>query len=210
MLGAIHRTESKLTAVSLGDELEQAASAAAAYGPVAAVLAAESVSGRRAYLVALGEDEERRWLVVDGALGLIDERERIREVASIVVLCELAAELAGGGQLEELRNQLAAVRMTEQPDGIEVAEDAALELERTIGVPPRLASPSYLDEVGAATHRLEAALGQLESPFANALAAESGTVDAFVTDVLANLAGPSSDRTGSTIGGPPPSSDHLG
>ena len=38
--------------------------------------------------------------------------------------------------------------MTEHPEGIEEAETAALELERTIGVPPRVASPAYLDAIG--------------------------------------------------------------
>ena len=50
--------------------------------------------------------------------------------------------------------------MTEQPDGIEEAEEAALALERAIGAPPRVASPAYLDAVGAATRRLELALGE--------------------------------------------------
>ena len=75
------------------------------------------------------------------------------------------AELAGGGDLDELRARLAQVRMTEQPPGIEEAEEAALELERVIGAPPRVASPAYLDEVGAATLALERALGEFESPF---------------------------------------------
>jgi hypothetical protein len=169
--------------VPLADDLEQAASAAAPYGRVTAVLAAEPAAGRRAYLVALGDDDERRWLVLDAEFRPVEERERVRETASIVVLCELAGELAGGGQLEELRAQLAEVRMTEQPPGIEAAEAAALGLERAIGAPPIVASAIYLDEVGAATRRLEEALGDHTSPFANALASSAGTVEAFVADV---------------------------
>jgi hypothetical protein len=169
--------------VALGEELELAAAAASAYGAVSAVLAGEPVSIRRAYLVALGEDEEREWIVLDGGLAPVVERELVREVASIVVLCELAGELAGGGRLDELRGELATLRMTEQPEGIEEAEEAALELERAIGAPPRVASPIYLDQVGAATRRLEQALGDHESPFARGLAASSGTVEAFVAEV---------------------------
>ena len=56
--------------------------------------------------------------------------------------------------------------MTEQPDGIEEAEAAALALEQAIGAPPSVASPAYLDEVGAATRALERALGDHASPFA--------------------------------------------
>ncbi len=182
--------------MGLGKELERAARAAAPYGTVSAVLPAEPAPGRRAYLVVLGDDDARRWLVVDGEFRPVAERERVREVASIVVLCELAEELAGGGRLEELRGQLATLRMTEQPEGIELAEEAALELERVIGVPPRRATPAYLDEIGVAARRLEQALGERESPFAVALAASSGTVDAFVAEVEAN----SIDTSGARIG----------
>jgi hypothetical protein len=188
--------------VALGEELEAAADAASAFGRVAAVLAAEPVPGRRAYLVALGDEGGRRWLVLDAALAPVPDREPVREIASIVVLCELAGELAGGGRLEELRDRLAAVRMTEQPAGIEAAEEAALALERTIGAPPQVASPAYLDAIGAAARTLEQALGQLESPFANALAAASGTVEAFVADVTANSIG-TTDRIGWTRGADP-------
>jgi hypothetical protein len=37
--------------------------------------------------------------------------------------------------------------------------------------------------VGAATRRLEEALGEHASPFANALASSTGTVEAFVAEV---------------------------
>ena len=169
--------------MGLADDLGAAAAAAAAFGSVSAVLAAEPASGRRAYLVALGEDEAREWLVLDAGLAPVEELAVVREVASIVVLCELAGELAGGGQLEELRAQLAQVRITEQREGIEEAEDAALALERTIGAPPFLASPTYLDDVGAAVRSLETTLGEMSSPFASALASSSGTVQAFVGEV---------------------------
>jgi hypothetical protein len=169
--------------MGLSDDLERVAAAAGRYGVVSAVLAAEPASGRRAYLVALGEDETREWLVLDAGLAPIDTRDRVREVASIVVLCELAGEVAGGGDLEDLRAQLAQLRMTEQPEGIEQAEQAALELERAVAAPPWVASPVYLDAVGGATRRLEQALGGHESPFANAIASSSGTVEAFIAEV---------------------------
>jgi hypothetical protein len=169
--------------VPLSEELEQAAAAVSSRGEVSAVLAAEPASGRRAYLVAFGEGDDRTWLVLDAALHPVADRERVREVASIVVLSELAGELAGGGQLEELRTKLAEVRITESPPGIEEAEVAALELERAIGAPPIVASPAYLDAVGARTRALEEALGEQGSPFASSLAASSGTVEAFVAEV---------------------------
>ena len=87
------------------------------------------------------------------------ERQRLRDAVSIVVLCELAEEVAAGGDLDELRSQLAALRMTEKPAGIEEAEEAALALQRVLGAPPTLATPARLDEIGAATRTLEVALG---------------------------------------------------
>jgi len=170
--------------MGLAEELQAAAAAAAGYGPVTAVLAAEPEPGERTYLVALGDQDERRWLVLDAGLARVEARERVRETASVVVLCELAAELAGGESLEGLRRQLAEVRVVEQPAGIEAAEAAALELERAIGTAPLVASPEYLDRVGRAAARLHEALSSDGSPFAAALAAASGTVQAFVAEVV--------------------------
>ncbi len=107
----------------------------------------------------------------------------MRETASIVVLCEVAAEVAGGGTLDDLRARLAQLRVTENPPGIEEAEAAALALERTVGAPPQVASPDYLDAVGAATRALEEALGELGSPFGAAMRAAAGAVDEFVREV---------------------------
>ena len=169
--------------MALREELERIAAAAAAHGEVAGVLAAEPARGRRLYLVALGAEAERRWIVLDGEGLFVDRRDEVRDTASIVAMCELAGDLAGGGDLESLRSQLAQVRMVEQPPGIEEAEEAALALERVIGAPPRVATPWYLDEVGVATRALERALGELSSPFSTAIRSASGTVDEFVQDV---------------------------
>jgi hypothetical protein len=180
--------------VSLPDDLERIAAAAAeaaGHGGVSGVLAAEPGGGRRLYLVAFGEDDDdRTWLVLDGAGAPVGERAVVREVASIVVLCELAEELSGGGRLDELRTRLAQLRMTEQPPGIEEAEEAALGLERAVGAQPRVASPAYLDAVGEATLALERALGDVESPFASALRSTTGAVDAFLAEVESRYRGP--------------------
>jgi hypothetical protein len=169
--------------MALAEELDRAAAAAAPRGAVTGVLAAEPGGGRRLYLVALAEGEGTRWLVLDAEGRALDRREEVRSAASIIALCELAADVAGGGDLAALRQELARLRIVERPDGIEEAEEAATELERAIGEPPRVASPDYLDGVGAATAALEAALGDLGSPFAAALRAGSGAVDEFVRDV---------------------------
>jgi hypothetical protein len=169
--------------MALADDLDRIAAAAAAHGEVAGVLAAEPAHARRAYLVALGAEEARRWLVVDDDGNPLDRRADVRDAASIVAMCELASELAGGGDLEALRSQLAQVRMVEQPAGIEEAEQAALALERAVGAPPRIATPDYLDTVGAATMTLERALGESSSPFSEAIRSATGAVDEFVRDV---------------------------
>jgi hypothetical protein len=109
----------------------------------------------------------------------------VRDAVSILALCELAEETAAGGDLDELRSQLAALRVTESPPGIEEAEEAVLELQRVLGAPPTLATPGRLDEIGAATRALEAALGGVAqgSPFAAAMKSAGEVVDALVADV---------------------------
>jgi hypothetical protein len=169
--------------MALADDLERIAAAAARHGEVTAVLAAEPASARRLYLVALAAGEGRRWAVVDDAGAVVDRREDVRDTASIVAMCELAEDLAGGGDLERLRAELSRVRIVEQPPGIEEAEDAALALERVLGAPPRLATPAFLDDVGAATVALERALGETTSPFSSAIRGASGAVDEFVREV---------------------------
>ena len=169
--------------MGLEEDLERIAVAAASHGPVTAVLAAEPASGLRRYLVALGDDAERRWLVLDDGGTVVTQRDEIRDTASIVAMCELAEDLAGGGDLEQLRAELARVRFVEQPPGIEEAEEAALALERVLGAPPRLATPAFLDEVGAATVALERALGESTSPFSSAIRGATGAVDEFVREV---------------------------
>ena len=168
--------------MGLAEDLERIAGAAAAHGQVTGVLAAEPASSLRRYLVALGEDE-RRWLVLDDAGAIVTARDEVRDTASIVAMCELAEDLAGGGDLERLRTELARVRIVEQPPGIEEAEEAALALERVLGAPPRLATPAFLDEVGAATVVLERALGETTSPFSSAIRGAAGAVDEFVREV---------------------------
>jgi len=169
--------------MALREDLERIAVAATAHGEVTGVLAAEPSRGRRLYLVALGGHEDRRWIVLDEDARPVGGRDDVRDTASIVAMCELAGDLAGGGDLETLRSQLARVRMVEQPPGIEEAEAAALALERVIGAPPRVATPGYLDEVGVATLALERALGELSSPFSTAIRSATGAVDEFVQDV---------------------------
>lgn len=167
--------------MSLAEELGEVAARTGA----AAVLAAEAQPGARVYLCAFEEEGGRTWLALDGAGEPVADRASVREAVSILALCELAEETAGGGDLDELRSQLAALRVTENPDGIEDAEEAALALQRVLGAPPTLATPARLDEIGAATRALEVALGGAAqgSPFATAMKGASEVVEALWADV---------------------------
>jgi hypothetical protein len=146
--------------VALGDELDRIAGLAAAHGEagdtVAAVLATEPEPGKRIYLCAFdGGDGFRSWLAVDESGEPITRRGDLRAAVSIAALCEVAADAAGGGDLEELLARLEEVRAHESPEGIDAAIEAAEALRSVVGEPPQLASPSRLDAIGEATRRLE-------------------------------------------------------
>jgi hypothetical protein len=177
--------------VSLAEDLERIAASATALASreeeLAGVLAAEPAQGGRIYLCAYRSGEDVSWLALDDSGEPVTDRERVREAASLVALSELAEESAGGGELDELRSRLVALRLTENPDGIEEAEEAVLHLQQTLGAPPRLATARFLDDVGTATKRLEVALGSPgASPFAEAMKASAGAVQSFTSDVESN------------------------
>jgi hypothetical protein len=177
--------------VGLREDLERAAASAAGFArdgeQVTGVVPAQAEPDERTYLCAFVGGDERTWLVLDDEGSAVTDREVVRRTASIIALCELAEEQAGGGELQELRERLVALRLTENPDGIEEAEEAALELERAIGSPPRLAEPAFLDRVGAAARHLEQALGPgVGSPFAEAMKHGMAAVDEFVRDIESN------------------------
>jgi Xaa-Pro aminopeptidase len=174
--------------VALTQELRRIAEAAVRYAAqgeeVVGIVPAEPSSGARSYLCAYrGEDGETSWLVLDEEGKPVEERVRIREAVSIAALVELAEETAGGGDLEELRSQLVALRLTENPAEIEEAEEAAIALEEAIGAAPRVATPERLDAIGAATLRLEQVLGGTGSPFAVAMKQATATVEELTRDV---------------------------
>jgi hypothetical protein len=177
--------------MALSEELSRAAELAAPWArgdeELAGVLPAEPAAGGRVYVCAFEGPGGRSWLALDAEGRPVRTRTLVRDAVSIAALCEVAEEAAGGGSLEELRAQLATLRLTEAPPGIEEAEEAALELERTVGSEPQIASPGRLDEVGAATRRLELALGNGgSSPFAEAMKSGLGAVDELAAEVEAS------------------------
>lgn len=176
-------------------ELEGIAAAAERFAApgetVSGLLATEPAPEVRVYLCAFESAEGRSWLALDEAGEPVERRALVRDAASIAALVELAADAAGGGQLDELRSQLVSLRLRENPPGIDEAEEAALALEHVVGAPPRLATPALLDEIGAATRRLELALGTSGgSPFAEAMKAGTATVEALVAEIEAQYKAP--------------------
>ena len=177
--------------MGLTEDLERIAGAAAEHAEageeLSGVVGAELPSGRRVYLCAFSAGEGYTWLALDDGAQPVHDREVVRQAASLIALAEAAEESAGGGELDELRSRLVALRVTENPPGIDEAEEAVLELQRVLGAPPRLATAGWLDEVGSATKRLEEALGESgTSPFAEAMKYASRAVEDFATDVEAN------------------------
>jgi hypothetical protein len=174
--------------VSLAEDLQTIAGIAAQHADpgeqLTGVLPTEPEPGVRIYLCSYEGGQRRGWLALDGAGERVENGALVREAVSIAALCELAEESAGGGDLSELRSQLVALRLTENPPGIDEAEEAALALEAAVGAPPRLATPAHLDEIGLATRRLERALGDVGgSPFAEAMQQAVGAVEELTREV---------------------------
>ncbi len=154
---------------------------------VAAVLAVEPVPGARRYLCGFERaDGSRGWLAVDADGEPVAERRDVRDVVTVAALCELAEESAFPGDLDELRAQLVALRLTENPGGIDEAEESALALQHVLGAPPHLASPARLDAIGAAARRLELALDPTAgSPFGTTMQAAQSVADELWAEVEA-------------------------
>jgi hypothetical protein len=177
--------------MSLDDDLRRTADAAVRYAApgeeLAGIVPAEPSSGMRGYLCAFRNGDAATWLVLDDEGRPVARRADVREIVSIAALCEVADEVAGGGDLDDLRSQLVALRMSENLPGIDEAEEAALALQQAIGGAPRLATPAHLDAVGAAALRLEQALASSASgsPFAAAMKQATETVQELTTDVEA-------------------------
>jgi hypothetical protein len=177
--------------MALSEELERAAELAEAHaeanGVVSGVLATEPEPGKRVYLCSIdGADGTRGWLAVRGDGSAVTIRAEVRAAVSIAALCEVAVDSAGGGDLDALIASLAELREREAPEGIEDAEAAAEALRAVLGEPPQLSSPARLDEIGAATRRLERELDPGgASPFAAAIKTAQGAVQELQREVEA-------------------------
>jgi hypothetical protein len=168
--------------VTLAEELEQVVTRAAEHrdtgDTVVAVLPTEPDPGHRIYLCAFdGADGFRSWLAVDGQGVPVVSRTELRSAISIAALCEVAAEAAGGGDLDDLAARLEELRSRENPPGVDAAIEAARDLREVLGEPPQVASPARLDAIGAATRRLERELDPSgASPFGAAMQSSQASV----------------------------------
>ena len=174
--------------MALSDDLERIAAVAFSFAEpgdeLVGVLPVEP-DGTRLYLCAFAAAGARSWVVLDDDGRAVARRTTVRDAVSIAAMCELAEETAAGGDLDELRAQLVALRITENPPGVDEAEQAVAALQEAVGVQPRVASPAYLDSIGAATRRLEHALDETaaSSPFAEAMRAGMAAVESLASEV---------------------------
>ena len=177
--------------VALSDELEGVGALAAVHaGPgdvVSGIIVSEPSDGLRVYLCSFDDADGRRsWLAIRDDGGPVVSRALLRAAVSIAALCEVAEDAAGGGDLDALIAALVEIREKEAPPGVEDAEAAARALRSLLGEPPRVASPERLDEIGAATRRLERELdSSTSSPFAAALQSSQGAVSELEREVEA-------------------------
>jgi hypothetical protein len=181
--------------VSLTADLERHAAAAerlaAPEERLAGVVAAEPLEVGRVYLCAYEAGEAQRWLALDHSERPVADLRAVRNAAQLAGLCEIAAESAGGEQLDELRLRLAELRETDRPLGIEEAEAAAAAVANRLADEPRVATTAFLDELGALARELERALGtDAASPFAQALQQALPAVEELAADVERNYKGP--------------------
>jgi hypothetical protein len=177
--------------VGLAEELQRAATMAGAHGhqgdAVSGVLATEHAPGRRVYLCAFdGADGYRSWLALREDGTPVADRKELRAAVSIAALCEVAEDAAGGGALDTLIERLEEVRKRESPPGIEDAQEAARALRELLAEPPQVATPERLDEIGAATRRLEQELDPTgASPFASAMRSSQAAVGELQREIEA-------------------------
>jgi hypothetical protein len=177
--------------VALGDEVARIAELAAVHAGdgdlVSGVIPTEPLAGKRIYLCSFDDaDGYRSWLALDAAGEPIVSRTELRDAVAIAALCEVAADAVGGGDLDGLLAHMEELRQGEVPPGLDAAEDAARALRDVLREPPQLATPARLDEIGAATRRLEQELDPMaSSPFTSALRSSEAAVAELQREVEA-------------------------
>ena len=178
--------------MALTDDLERIAATAQARADagerITGVLAAEPLGGGRVYLCAY---DGGGWLAFGDDGAPIRDARLVKDAAQLAGLCEVAVDVAGGDELDELRLRLRELAETDAPEGIDEAEAAAAALAAAIGDAPRLATTEFLDRLGVLSRRLEHALGTASvSPFGTALQQALPAVDELAAEVERNYKEP--------------------
>jgi hypothetical protein len=155
------------------EQLERARDAAAAGAgdgeSVVAVLPAEPGSGSLVFVVAFDRAGELSYLALDERHRPVDDRRLIRDAVNMLALAERAEEVAGAAAAEELAaaleasaSELAAAGHTAVAEAAGAAAVKAAALDQ-VASGPRVATPAYLDTLGAVALELAAALALYES-----------------------------------------------
>jgi hypothetical protein len=181
--------------VGLSDDLERIAALAETFAAseehVSGLVAAEPLDTGRVYLCAYEAPGGHAWLAFAADGEPVTSRHAVHAAASLSGLCEIAEESAGGGDVPQLLARLAELQAAEAPEGIEEAVAAAEALAATLEPEPRLATTSYLDRLGAASRRLEQALGEdRASPFAAAMQQAVAVVEELAAEIERTYKGP--------------------
>ncbi len=150
--------------MTLAVELEAAHTAAHGWAAddesVAAVMVAEPGLGKRVYLVAFARGEELSYLALDAGLQPLDDRRLVREAVTMLGLAERAEEASTAITADDLEASFAEAERSLRDAGratpaaaAAAVRDALAELSR-VAAGPRLATPLYLDRIGAAAAAL--------------------------------------------------------
>ena len=153
--------------MTLEQELEAAAAAARPHAsgqPVVAVMAARPGRSDRVYLVALGCGDDPAYLTLDAGLAPVTDRRLVRDAVVMLGLAERAEEASIAIHADRLEEEFAAAQAAleragraEQSAAASDVRVALAELSR-VADGPRVATPEYLDRLGAASGRLAVAL----------------------------------------------------
>jgi hypothetical protein len=153
--------------MSLELELEAARDAAESLAgdgeQVAAVMASEPGLAARVYLIAFEADGEHSYLALGADLSPVHDRRLVRDAVVMLALAERAEEASVALQAEQLEQEFAtAERALRDAHPAEAAAAAdvrsALQHLAEAADGPRVATPLYLDTIGAASGRLAVAL----------------------------------------------------
>jgi hypothetical protein len=153
--------------MSLERELERAAAMASSHArageQVAAVMPAEPVPGMRLYLAAFESRGDLGYLLLDASGEPVRDRRVVRDAVTVIALSERAEEVSSAVAADAIADRFD--RLVERlagadADAAAAAGGVAQAARRVSGVTggARVATPGYLDQLGAAATELGAAM----------------------------------------------------